>query len=266
MADKSLKRIERLFHAAIKLRGQERDEYLTRVCGSDNALRHNIESLIAASFRYKPPPINEPSEPVTFASEAIAVVDMVQATATSDRFGWYAVGRNLVRELRQMIATVGKDTGLSCIKSTGDGFLLTIRNGAAAELAAVEAVRMMLKLLERLAIRNEMLPEERHIDIRAAVHFGEVDVLEQDREGPNVSYTFRIEAVGRGNLPEALNPLTPSEFPLHNYVLCSERVNDILRKRNYPCDSTSCGLFKLRGFSGWSELFLIKTTNSNVVH
>ena len=37
---------------------------------------------------------------VNVAPEAIAIIDIVQATATSDLFGWYAVGRGLVRELR----------------------------------------------------------------------------------------------------------------------------------------------------------------------
>jgi len=265
MANRDPKRIEELFHAAIILNGSKRDEYLSLVCRGDERLRHELE-LLANAYDRNPLLIADQFQSLTIASEAIVVIDMVQATTTSDRFGWYAVGRSLVRELREMISTVGKEADLSCMKSTGDGFLLTFRNTQAAELAAVDAVQTMLNLVERLAIRNEMLPEERHIDVRVAIHFGEVDVLATDREGPSVSYTFRIEGVGRGSLPQALNPLQPLEFPLRNYVICSERVNDILVKRDYRCDSTSCGLFKLRGFSGWWELFLIGHTTSRQVH
>jgi serine/threonine protein kinase/TolB-like protein len=48
MDDKDLNQIEELFHGAIDLSGAERSAYLARGCGSDEALRHEIESLLAA--------------------------------------------------------------------------------------------------------------------------------------------------------------------------------------------------------------------------
>jgi hypothetical protein len=75
-------------------------------------------------------------------------------------------------------------------------------------------------------------------------------ILPNDHEGPNVSYTFRIEAVSRATLPQALNPIDPMRFPLRNYLICSERVSDIVRRRKPDWPLTSCGLFKLKGFSG----------------
>ncbi len=198
------------------------------------------------------------STEIEIASEAIAIIDIVQATATSDLFGWYAVGRMLVRELRQMIQDIGAYYGLSCIKSTGDGFLLTYRNDRSAELGAIDAIDASFALLERLTARNLRVPEERQIAVRVALHFGEVDILSNDREGPNVSYTFRIESVSRGSLPQALNPIDPARFPLRNYLICSERVSDIISRRKPIWPLTSCGLFKLKGFSGWWELFLVE--------
>lgn len=197
------------------------------------------------------------SSVVHVASEAIVIIDIIQATATSDLFGWYAVGRGLVRELRQLVVEIGREYGLVCIKSTGDGFLLTYANTAAAELSALNAVRASFELLGRLAERNQQVAEERRIDIRIAIHFGEVDVLEQDREGPNISYAFRIEGVDTESLTEALNPMDPRDFPLRNYVLCSDHVSDISTRRGSEWSFKSCGLFKHKGFSGWRELFLI---------
>jgi hypothetical protein len=40
-------------------------------------------------------------------TEAIVVVDIVESTKTNNLFGWYAVGRNLLRDLRLLIAQVG---------------------------------------------------------------------------------------------------------------------------------------------------------------
>lgn len=199
---------------------------------------------------------------IEVASEAIAVIDIVQATATSDLFGWYAVGRTLVHELRGLIQKIGRSYGLSCTKSTGDGLLVTYRNSQSAELAALDAIRASLSLLEELETRNASASEERRIYVRIALHFGEVDVLPNDREGPNVSYTFRIEGIGRGSLPQALNPIDPVQFPLRNYLIISERVSDIVNRRKPDWTLTSCGLFKLKGFSGWWELFLLSNSTS----
>ena len=195
--------------------------------------------------------------PIDCASEAIVVIDIVQATATSDLFGWYSVGRHSVRHLRQTVREIGELYGLACMKSTGDGLLLTYRDDKAADLAAVNAVQASLDLLKRLSARNETAPEERQIAIRLALHFGEVDVLPDDREGPNVSFTFRVEAINHASLDKALNPIDPALLPLRDYILCSERIHDIVDRRKPEWRKTSCGLFKLKGFTSWHELFLV---------
>ena len=191
------------------------------------------------------------------ASEAIVVVDLVESTAASNLFGWYAVGRSLMRDLRALIAEVGGKRGLQCVKSTGDGYLFTFADPAAAEMAALNAIKSCFELLNLIGKRNGNLPEERAINLRFAVHFGEVDVVENDREGPHVSYTFRIEAISRGSLAMALNSIPPEQLPLSNYVLCSEEVTGILNRRCNKWTTVSLGLLKLKGFSGWREVFLV---------
>lgn len=191
------------------------------------------------------------------ASEAIVVVDLVESTAANNLFGWYAVGRGLMRDLRAMIAKVTSSRGLRCLKSTGDGYLLTFANASSAEEAASHAVESSFKLLELLEIRNRELPEERAINLRFAVHFGEVDVVENDREGPHVSYAFRLEGISRASLAMALNPIPPDQLPLRNYVLCSEEVAGILERRSGRWKTVRIGLLKLRGFPGWREVFRV---------
>lgn len=191
------------------------------------------------------------------ATEAIVVIDLVESTLTSNLFGWYAVGRHALRDLRRLIGEVGENRGLRCLKSTGDGYLLTFRDPRSAEMAAIRATEAMFDLLERVGRRNGEVPEERVLNLRCAVHLGEVDVVADDREGPHVSLAFRLQEISRASLPAALNPIAPEEFPLRNYVLCSEEVAGILERRATHWAMTGIGLFKLKGFPGWREVFRV---------
>ena len=86
--------------------------------------------------------VREASESsVTVASEAIVVIDLVESTFTSNLFGWYAVGRGLLRELRAAIRRIGADHNLRCMKSTGDGYLVTYGDSTSAELGVIHALQ-----------------------------------------------------------------------------------------------------------------------------
>jgi class 3 adenylate cyclase len=63
-------------------------------------------------------------------TEAIVVVDLVESTLTSNLFGWYAVGRHSLRDLRTLVSDVAEGRGLRCLRSTGDGYLLTFLRSA----------------------------------------------------------------------------------------------------------------------------------------
>jgi class 3 adenylate cyclase len=138
-------------------------------------------------------------------TEAIVVIDLVESTLTSNLFGWYAVGRQSLRDLRSLISEVGNIRGLRCVRSTGDGYLLTFYDPQSAEMAAVRAVEAVFELLRRILVRNHQVSEERALNLRCALHLGEVDVVPNDREGPHISMAFRIEEISRASLPAALN-------------------------------------------------------------
>jgi class 3 adenylate cyclase len=190
-------------------------------------------------------------------TEAIVVIDLVESTLTSNLFGWYAVGRQSLRDLRSLIGEVGEIRGLRCVRSTGDGYLLTFYDSQSAEMAAIRAVEAVFELLRRILVRNQAVSEERALNLRCAVHLGEVDVVPNDREGPHISMAFRLEEITRASLPAALNPIPPEQFPLRNYVLCSEEVAGILSRRATRWELTSIGLLKLKGFPGWREVFRV---------
>jgi len=190
-------------------------------------------------------------------TEAIVVIDLVESTLTSNLFGWYAVGRHSLRDLRSLIGEVGQSRGLRCMRSTGDGYLLTFYDPQSAEMAAIRAVEAVFELLRRILTRNQEVSEERALNLRCAVHLGEVDVVPNDREGPHVSMAFRLEEISRASLPTALNPIPPEQFPLQNYVLCSEEVAGILSRRTKQWGIASIGLLRLKGFPGWREVFRV---------
>lgn len=194
------------------------------------------------------------------ASEAIVVVDLVESTAATNLFGWYAVGRGLMRDLRAAILETGTSRGLCCLKSTGDGYLITFANSGSAEVAVVHAVESCFDAIQKIGARNAKLSEEHAITLRFGVHFGEVDVIENDREGPHVALTFRLEGISRDSLSQALNPILPEQLPLGNYILCSEEVAGILARRGNRWLTQSIGLLKMKGFPGWREVFRVLPT------
>ena len=146
---------------------------------------------------------------------------------------------------------------MRCLRSTGDGYLLTFHDPQSAERAVLRAVEAVFELLNRVVHRNREVPEERALNLRCAVHLGEVDIVSNDREGPHISLAFRLEEISRASLPAALNPIPPEQFPLQNYVLCSEEVAGILSRRASPWEMVSIGLLKLKGFPGWREVFRV---------
>jgi class 3 adenylate cyclase len=198
-----------------------------------------------------------PEPMLEIVTEAIVVIDLVESTLTSNLFGWYAVGRQSLRDLRALIGEVGQIRGLRCVRSTGDGYLLTFYDPQSAEMAAIRAVEAVFELLGLISVRNREVSEERALNLRCAVHLGEVDVIPNDREGPHISMAFRLEEISRASLPAALNPIPPEQFPLQNYVLCSEEVAGILSRRAAHWELVSIGLLKLKGFPGWREVFRI---------
>src|SRR5207302_10863832 len=93
--------------------------------------------------------------------------------------------------------------------------------------------------------------------LRYGLHLGEIDTVPNDREGAHVSLACRLEEISRASLPAALSPIPPGQFPLQNYVLCSEEVAGILSRRAGPWEMVSIGLLKLKGFPGWRESFRV---------
>ena len=204
--------------------------------------------------------------------EAIVVTDIVASTVTAARFGDW-IGIRLMQDLQEFIEPIGEHYGMGCLKSTGDGYLIAYGDQDSA-IGAVKAVKASFALLDRLTVRNRDLPPELVINLRTAIHFGEVYALPGDRSGLNVTYTFRLEGIKPPSpigtfdhlnpiTPEDIfSPMPPEEFPKQGYVLCSETVAQILRERNHDISIQFVGLFKLQGIPAWQEVYLLSGQSS----
>ena len=210
------------------------------------------------------PPMKPPQDPIIIqgteahvAAEAIVVVQVFQADTKSDRFGWRNVGRRLYQRLRKEFSIQGIKYGLSCMKGTVDGLLLTYRSPNSAEVAAVYAIEAAFELQKWLQDHNQNVAEEHQFQIKISIHFGEVDLLPGDREGPNIRFSLKIASITRSSLVGSLSQTYLDQFPLFSYIICSEQVYEIVSRRCQGWIFKKCGLFKLAGISAWWELFWV---------
>ena len=206
-------------------------------------------------------PIEEDLNPV---SEAIVIVDLVDSTKITNRHGWRTVGRPMLRDLRECIKRVCSDSGLCCRKFTGDGYMLTFRKED-SELAVVQALQAMINTCHEIEKLKEKLPKQRWIRLRFALHYGEVDPVDNDREGPEVSYTFRLEGVKKESLEAEEAPyimINLETFPIDNYAVLSEEVVEILKEREVEYSWEPIGAVRLRGFRGRHELLLLRNLSA----
>ncbi len=200
-------------------------------------------------------------------SEAIVVVDLVDSTKTTTRHGWYAVGRHVVQDLRACIIEVGERYGLSCRKFTGDGYMLAFSSPGDAAHAVLQALHAITAIARAVNDLNASAPQERRIRLRFALHYGEVDVVEEarDREGPTVSYTFRLEGVDAESLKKAISPMPAERFPSHDYAIVSERVFEMLRDDYavaFPWEPEPIGVLPLKGFDGYHQPYLVRNLSA----
>jgi CheY-like chemotaxis protein len=193
-------------------------------------------------------------------SEAIVVVDLVDSTKKATRHGWFVV-REMIHKLRECIKKVGARYGLCCRKFTGDGYMLAFRKDGDSAQAAIKALRAVIAICREIEAMNDSLPKERRIELRFAIHYGEVDADNKanDREGPNVSFTFRLEGV---KVPKSKN--ASEDPPTHNYAIVSQTVAEILKEREvepYVSLLEPMRPRMLKGFTAKHRLFLLRNVS-----
>jgi class 3 adenylate cyclase len=124
----------------------------------------------------------EPLESLTDRILATLVItDIVDSTGTAERIGQGRWNELLGRHIERMREVLGQFRGRE-VKTTGDG-LMAISDGAARGI--------------RCAARMVAVAPEDGLEIRAAVHTGEVEVLERDLLGVTVHEAVRVLGVAQ---------------------------------------------------------------------
>jgi class 3 adenylate cyclase len=111
----------------------------------------------------------------------LLITDIVDSTGTAERLGQGRWNELLGRHTERMRDVLGQFRGRE-VKTTGDG-LLAILDGTA------RAIRCAARMVS-------VAPEDR-LEIRAAVHTGEVEVVENDLQGVTVHEAVRVLGVAQ---------------------------------------------------------------------
>src|SRR5213080_5575290 len=115
---------------------------------------------------------------------AIMFTDMVDYTTMSEINE--ALALTLLEEHRGLLRPVFVRHGGREVKTIGDGFLVEFPS-------ALEAVRCALEIQQQMYKRNQSVPSERKIQLRVAVHLGDVEHRNGDVYGDAVNVASRIQ-------------------------------------------------------------------------
>lgn len=191
---------------------------------------------------------------VASTREAIMVFDLCESSLIASQDDHMAY--HLKQRLMQIAEPVLEQFSRGFFKSTGDGFLTTFANPAAALDAAVA-------LEQRIQQRNQRTRNE-HIHYRVALHFGEVWMLNTntaDIHGNDVNIAFRIEGVQ----PDAFTG-TVSSLPRRDRILCSRAfLTAVPRERLATVLSghVQCGEANLKGITESVVIHWLRTPYSD---
>ncbi|HEY6283219.1 MAG TPA: tetratricopeptide repeat protein [Nitrososphaerales archaeon] len=114
---------------------------------------------------------------------SIMFTDMVGYTSLSERDE--ALALVLLEEQRQLVRPIFERHGGIEVKTLGDGFLIEFPS-------VLEAVRSSIEVQEVLRSRNLSVPKEKRIQLRVAVHLGDVEHRGGDVYGDAVNVASRV--------------------------------------------------------------------------
>ena len=187
---------------------------------------------------------------VRVGAAALVVIDMCDSTKLSSKFG-DAFATRLKSGLRGLILKSAKSKDLKFYKGTGDGMLLAFTDTGAA-------VRSCAAFMSELRESNSRAPETERINVRCAVHMGEVNFIyvggQRDIEGDAANFVCRIEGLKPESLIEDAGGMKPEELPLKNRVLVSEPANDDIRNTGKH-KTRYVGFFDLKGIRGRQRIY-----------
>lgn len=138
----------------------------------------------------------------------------------------------MLAEHRDIVLPALEDRGGRLLKTIGDAFLMTFDSPTDAVLAGVAVQDALRK-------RNEGRVGEDKLEVRIAIHSGEVNITDSDIFGEPVNITARIEGIAEAG-----------------EVFFTEAVYFAMNKAEVP--SSEVGRFKLKGIDGEFKVYKVR--------
>lgn len=179
--------------------------------------------------------------------EAVLVLDLCDSTTIANRYG-DAFALQLKEALRTLVKPIFTRARVSFLKGTGDGFLATFPDMAAAVESAIRVLHEKAEALPRASDgRTPML--------RFGIHFGQTHVdSDGDRQGDVINMAFRLEGAGTSGFHETRGGLEKDALPLQDRVFVSEHAHaELERLGGIPCRLV--GFFDLKGIAGRHRVY-----------
>jgi class 3 adenylate cyclase len=195
-------------------------------------------------------------------AETIVIVDMVGSTHLASRLGWDLGGKPMVSALRAAIDVIGgSGLGLACRKFTGDGYMLTFDTSNTFDSLPC-GIRAIVEISQDIAKWNARNRNHR-IKLRFSIHFGGIERYDNDREGLEIAFAFRLEGVDSIDKAWGTDPAV-KELPEHDYAIMSDAAVELLQSQNVALDWYSLGAIPIKSF-GRREIFLLRDVSSIVL-
>lgn len=204
----------------------------------------------------------EPSGKVNYGTETIIIVDLVASTRMASIFGEH-IKREQLQTLKEIIRSVLPTPNLQIFKSVGDAFLFTLANDSDATLSVPKGIGGIFEMLNRIRNYNEGIAVERRIAVRFAIHFGEVELQDNDRCGREVDFAFRLEEYSPQMIPKDMDSNNRQDLPADGYIIASATVVEILatlpaaKVQESPIIKM-LGMYELKGSKGWHGIYQVE--------
>ena len=188
--------------------------------------------------------------PTEFATEAVLVVDLVGSTHLATHYG-KGVAMRAAEILHDRTLALAEPRGLTFLKSTGDGCLITFPRVSDACETAVALLRELIDGPSKLSAATRL-------ELRAGISYGEIIVDGgNDRFGAAINKAFRIEGLSRESFTqvEGENSKVHEIADRNRIFLDEEASHELNREAKGKFLQYFLGFARLKGFSGLHRVY-----------
>ncbi|HXF75064.1 MAG TPA: adenylate/guanylate cyclase domain-containing protein [Methylomirabilota bacterium] len=188
--------------------------------------------------------------PGGFTTEAVLVVDLVGSTHLATHYG-EGLALRATAILHKRALALAEARGLTFVKSTGDGCLMTFPS-------VLDACQTAIALLRDLVDRPPNLFPAPGFALRAGISYGEILVDGgNDRHASAINKAFRLQGLKREHFTRVEGESSNvNEIPERNRIFLDEdSAQELLTQGDAEAPLRLLGFAKLKGFSGLHRVY-----------